>query len=274
MWVSQVDPVVWKIAAAVMSAPGTIWNTWQIWSKARAKPDESRRKYPKLFWVFSVLMVVGFGLGLWFALRPKVSHPPVAQQAAAGLLPNTAPKPEQQQQQATPPPKPRPRTHRKQVQPAPTIAQSGTDNNQTVTGTVRQSTSGTNSPNVVGNNNQITYGASPNGPSNAQFAASARNIALRFRDLQAKLNWDWANERNEHKDMKFPVGFYTFESMQLQPLRTEGLVLRQQILSRLPAQPLNYDVEGVLDENSLAGAYPLNHVADYFDGLAAQLDAK
>jgi len=121
--------------------------------------------------------------------------------------------------------------------------------------------------------------AAPSTPTvtNSQLADSAKDIARRFRELQDYYSWHENNERQVHANGingPIPQSYYSANISRLQPIRTEAMALRRVILDRLPPQPKNNDVEGVLDDDSLAGANPLYGVADYFEGLAHQLSLK
>lgn len=58
------------------------------------------------------------------------------------------------------------------------------------------------------------------------------------------------------------------------PLRAESLNMRSQLLNRLPPQPEDRIVKGVLDDEFLGGAEPLYKVSSYFERLARLLPDK
>lgn len=111
-------------------------------------------------------------------------------------------------------------------------------------------------------------------PNNAQLADSARDLARRFRDLQRLLNWNEASERDAHRNPAtgpIPQSFYDHQVALLQPLSTQGVLSRRQILNRLPPQPADPTVDMVLNDVMFSGNNPLYVVADYFDQLAQLL---
>ena len=117
----------------------------------------------------------------------------------------------------------------------------------------------------------------PSGPSDTQLADSARELARQLRHVQSSIDFHQKNEFEEHANGHngpVPANFYTFLQQQVEPYRAQGKLLRRQILDRLPAQPENSTVDMVLNEGSIAGANPLNAVADYFDELAQMLILK
>lgn len=65
-----------------------------------------------------------------------------------------------------------------------------------------------------------------------------------------------------------PSSLYDYQVALLQPLSTEGALLRRQILNRLRPQPSDHTVDMVLNDVMFSGANPLFKVADYFNQLA------
>jgi hypothetical protein len=261
------------ICSLVFTIPGGIVSSIQIWQMKRrnvAGPTFFRR-YPKSFVMAIVLMMIGIGTGSWLVLRSKPPRPLAIQQPAA--LPEVAQKPESSQQPA-PPLKAKPKTsHRPGVPPTtPSVSQSGTGNNQTVIpGGVKQTSSGTNSPNVIGNNNSVSYNTPPpEVPNNSQLAYSANDIARRLRSLQDSINFYFMMKRRENGGA-IPIDFYSAQWSRIEPIRTEAVALRGQILKRLPPQAENSTVNMVLVYDNTAGINPLYDVATYFEQLAQQL---
>jgi len=234
------------------------------------------RLYPKTFLALIVLMMIGIGIGSWLVFRSKPPRPLVIHQPAPPPTDDTQ-KP-QSSQQSAPQPKAEPKLphHHAAAKPAtPSISQSGTGNSQTVVpGNTKQNSSGPNSPNVIGNNNSFTYSTPPPDViNNSQLAHSANGIASRLRKLQDSINWYMTMKRRENGGA-IPVDFYKAQWSRIEPIRAEALELQKQILKRLPPQPENSMVSGVLVYDNPAGINPLYDVATYFDDLAQQLSLK
>lgn len=132
--------------------------------------------------------------------------------------------------------------------------------------------------------------------SNAELRLNAFDLARRLRDLQSRFTAE-QSQLNAYRMEQFRrfdprdrsdattrelnrisdeygravMDLYSRQTGEFGPLRSEAMVMRDQLLGRLSAQPRDTGVEMVLDRGALAGPNPIGDLATYIEKLARSL---